>query len=63
MKSFYYYYYYYYYHHCKKIRLYLIQLLWQFSQIFVYGDVVCAQTWEVLTLKNPIEPPKVHQFS
>ena len=22
-----------------------------------------AQTWEVLTLKNPIEPPKVHQFS
>ena len=22
-----------------------------------------AQTWEVLTLKNPIEPPKVHHFS
>ena len=22
-----------------------------------YGDVVYAQTWEVLTLKNYIEPP------
>ena len=30
--------------------LYLIQLWWQFFQIFVYGDVVYAQTWEVLTL-------------
>ena len=37
--------------------LYLIQLWWQFFQIFVYGDVVYAQTWEVLTLKNSIEPP------
>ena len=26
-------------------------------QIFVYGDVVYAQTWEVLTLNNCIEPP------
>ena len=26
-------------------------------QIFVYGHVVYAQTWEVLTLKNCIEPP------
>ena len=26
-------------------------------QIFVYGDVVYAQTWEVLTLKNCIKPP------
>ena len=25
-------------------------------QIFVYGDVVYAQTWQVLTLKNCIEP-------
>ena len=39
-------------------RLYLIQLWWQFLQIFVYGDVVYAQTWEVLTLKNCIEPPE-----
>ena len=37
--------------------LYLIQLWWQFFQNFVYGDVVYAQTWEVLTLKNCIEPP------
>ena len=35
--------------------LYLIQLLWQFFQIFVYDDVVYAQTWEVFTLKNCIE--------
>ena len=39
--------------------LYLIQLWWQFFQIIVYGDVVYAQTWEVLTLKNCIEPPYV----
>ena len=26
-------------------------------QTFVNGDVVYAETWEVLTLKNPIEPP------
>ena len=32
--------------------LYLIQLWRQFFQIFVYGDVVYAQTWEVLTLKK-----------
>ena len=37
--------------------LYLIQLLWQFFQNFVYGNVVYAQTWEVFTLKNCIEPP------
>ena len=35
--------------------LYLIQLWWQFFQMFVYGDVVNAQTWLVLTLKNCIE--------
>ena len=35
--------------------LYLIQLWWQFFQNFVYGDVVYAQTWQVLTLKNCIE--------
>ena len=35
--------------------LYLIQLWWQFFQMFVYGDVVYAQTWLVLTLKNCIE--------
>ena len=29
--------------------LYLIQLWWQFFQMFVYGDVVYAQTWQVLT--------------
>ena len=38
--------------------LYLVQLWWQFFQIFVYGDVVYAQTCrEVLTLNNCIEPP------
>ena len=37
--------------------LYLIQLWCQFFQIFLYGDVVYVQTWEVLTLKKCIEPP------
>ena len=37
--------------------LYLIQLWRQFFRIFVYGNVVYAQTWEVLTLKNCIGPP------
>ena len=32
--------------------LYLIQLWRQFFQISVYGDVVYAQIWEVLTLKK-----------
>ena len=41
----------------KKFHLYLIQLWCQFYQIFAYGDVVHAQTSEVLTLKNYIEPP------
>ena len=36
-------------------RLYLIQLWWQFFQMFVYGDVAYAQTWQVLTLKNCIK--------
>ena len=39
---------------------YLIQLWWQFLQNFVYGDVVYAQTWEVLALKNCIEPPYIN---
>ena len=34
-----------------------MQPRWQFLQVFVYGDVVYAQTWEVLTLKNCIERP------
>ena len=34
-----------------------IQLMWQFFRIFVYGNVVYAQTWEVLTLKNITPPP------
>ena len=37
--------------------LYLTQLWWQLFQFFVYGDVVYAQTWEILTLKNCIKPP------
>ena len=38
--------------------LYLVQLWWQFFQIFVYGDVVYAQTCrEVLTRNNCIERP------
>ena len=36
--------------------LYLIHLWWQLFQMFVYGDVVYAQTWQVLTLKNCMEP-------
>ena len=36
--------------------LYLIQLWWQFFQMLVCGDVVYAQTWQELTLKNCIEP-------
>ena len=36
--------------------LYLIQLWWQFFEIFVPGDGVYAPTFEVLTLKNCIEP-------
>ena len=35
--------------------LYVIQLWLQFFQIFVYGAVVYAQTWQVLTVKNCIE--------
>ena len=27
-----------------------------FPNLFVYGDVVYAQTWQVLTLKNCIQP-------
>ena len=29
----------------------------EFSQAFVNGNVAYAQTWEVFTLKNPIEAP------
>ena len=36
--------------------LYLIHLWWQRFQMFLYGDVVYAQTWQVLTLKNCMEP-------
>ena len=32
--------------------LYLIQLWWQFFQMFVYGDIVYAQTWQVLDCKT-----------
>ena len=32
--------------------LYLIQLWRQFFQISLYGDLVYAQIWEVLTLKK-----------
>ena len=41
----------------KNFHLYLIQLWWQFFQIFVYGDLVYAQRWEVLPLKNCVDPP------
>ena len=43
--------------------LYLIQLWSQFFHIFVYGDVVYAQTWEVLTRKNCIEPPYANDLT
>ena len=42
--------------------LYLIQLWWQFFKVFVYGDVVYTQTWEILTLKNCIEPLKLLKY-
>ena len=32
--------------------LYLIQFWWQFFQVFVFDDVVYAQTWEVLTSQS-----------
>ena len=35
----------------------IIQQWRSFFQIFVNGDVVNVQTWEELSLKNPIEPP------
>ena len=41
----------------KIFHLYLIQLWWLFFQNFVDSEVVYTQTWEVLTLKNPIKPP------
>ena len=42
----------------KKVIFILIIQLWRsFFQIFVNGDVVNVQTWEELSLKNPIEPP------
>ena len=41
----------------KIFQLYLIQPWWVFFQIFVDSEIVYTQTWEVLTLKNPIEPP------
>ena len=43
--------------HLYLIKRDLIQLWWQCFQISVFDDVVYAQTWEALTLKNPIEPP------
>ena len=50
--------------------LYLIQLWWQFFQMFVYGDVVYAQTWQVLTLKTvsshfhmPVRPLLLHRMA
>ena len=35
-----------------------MQLWWQFFQIFVYGDVVYAQTWG-----GGIDPAKLHRAS
>ena len=40
-----------------KFHLYPNTTVVSIFQIFVYGDVVYAQTWEVFTLKNFIEPP------
>ena len=45
--------------HLYLIKRDLIQLWWQCFQISVFDDVVYAQTWEALTLKNPIEPPQI----
>ena len=48
----------------RNFHLCLIQLWWQFFQILVNGDVVYnyAQTWEVMTLKNCIEPPVTSRY-
>ena len=44
--------------------LYLIQLLWQFFHIFVYGDVVYAQTWQVSSLLHmPVRPMLLHRMA
>lgn len=32
--------------------IFLMQLWWKFFQIFAKGDVVCAQLWELFTLKT-----------
>ena len=40
------------------IYLYLIQLWWSFFKIFINGDLVFTQTYEVLPLKNPTQPPE-----
>ena len=37
--------------------LYIIQLWQPFFHIFTRADVVNAQTWDVSTQKNPVEPP------
>ena len=39
-------------------QLYLIQLWWQFFQMFVLGDVVYAQTWQVLPIPAKYGPSK-----
>ena len=38
-------------HHC------IIQLWQPLPHIFTHADEVNAQTWEVSTQKNPVEPP------
>ena len=37
--------------------LYLIQLWWSFFDGIVNDGLVSSQTWVVLPLKNPVEPP------
>ena len=37
--------------------LYIVQMWFSFSDIFVNVDVVNAQSGEVYSLKNPVEPP------
>ena len=40
-----------------KFHLYLVQLWWSFSYSFVNCGLVDSQTWAVLLVKYPVEPP------
>ena len=51
--------------HCKwntiitNFHPYLLQQWWYFFQVFVNGNVVNAQTWKVVPMKNPVKPSSI----